>query len=451
MKKKGIVGVFIIYLVYFIGSNTLSEIDLKFHHSTVEVQVNSEFDAISNIKAVTNKEVVAIENIVDTSILGNYEIRYTLNNKIYQYSVEVVDHEKPIVNTKNLTIIKGQSITPDQFIESVEDDTTTTVSFLKEYTFNKIGKNIITIIVEDVAGNQTKCNVGIEVVEDTDPPYVLNMETLYSSIYTQVDYYEGIQIEDNYDQYPIVELLSSNVNIDKTGTYEATYILKDSQGNNTTVNRDIVITSDKTIYLTFDDGPSSNTKKILEILEAYDVNATFFVCGLDTTHYYLIEEAYLLGNAIGVHTYSHDYAEIYRNVDSFFNDIQKMNDIIYEYTGSYSTILRFPGGSSNTISARYTPNIMTTLTSMVTEEGFTYFDWNVSSGDAESRLVETEDIIKASTSSNAKNINILFHDSALKTTTVDALPTIIEYYQANGYSFEVLDENSYPVHHNIQN
>lgn len=140
----------------------------------------------------------------------------------------------------------------------------------------------------------------------------------------------------------------------------------------------------KVVYLTFDDGPSPNTPRIIDILNENGVKATFFVKNGGKYNGYMknITES---GNQIALHSYSHNYPQVYASEQAFFDDLQKISDLVYNETGVRTNIFRFPGGSSNTISRKYSPGIMTTLTKEVQEKGYCYFDWNVSSGDAVSR------------------------------------------------------------------
>lgn len=213
--------------------------------------------------------------------------------------------------------------------------------------------------------------------------------------------------------------------------------------------------SDKVCYLTFDDGPSLRTLEILEILNRYGVKATFFVAGNPRHPEYMqylnnIKDG---GHAIGVHTYSHDYAAIYQSTDAFFADQQAMIDDITEITGLLPDIMRFPGGSSNAVSKKYCEGIMTELTQMVTERGFAYFDWNVTSNDATASTVSATRIRNSvlNGAKNLQNICVLMHDAATKETTVQALPSIIEGLAAQGFSFEVLTKDSPIFHHGVLN
>ena len=204
----------------------------------------------------------------------------------------------------------------------------------------------------------------------------------------------------------------------------------------------------KIIYLTFDDGPGMYTKRILDVLEEYNVKATFFVTNQFPKYEYLIKNEYEMGHVIGVHTYSHNYKKIYSSFENYIDDVNKMNEIIKKYSGNFSNIRRFPGGRSTTISRKYKRGIMTELTREVSNLGYTYFDWNVASGDVngygKNRIYKR--IIK---SLNDKPTIILMHDT--KYNTLKVLPEIITYAKQNGYRFEVLSENSYNIHFKVRN
>lgn len=177
------------------------------------------------------------------------------------------------------------------------------------------------------------------------------------------------------------------------------------------------------VYLTFDDGPSANTDRILDILAQYGVKATFFVVGKNgyTEQYQRIVEE---GHALGMHSYSHRYSEIYASLDTYKEDLTKLHDFLYELTGEDCKIVRFPGGSSNTISKVN----MQELIRYLNQENMVYFDWNVSSGDASGENKDANQIARNVLDQIDKynNVVILFHDATGKSTTVDALSEIIE-------------------------
>lgn len=206
--------------------------------------------------------------------------------------------------------------------------------------------------------------------------------------------------------------------------------------------------TEKIAYLTFDDGPSANTVQILDILKKYNIKATFFVNGrpsMKNIYKRIVEE----GHSIGNHTYSHNYKTIYSSVDGFIEDMNKLNDLLKETVGVTPTIIRFPGGSNNTVSKKYGgDDIMKKIARQVIDMGYQYFDWNVSSTDAD-KITQDKDVIVKAVLEGVKNKTkavILMHDSAPKTTTVEALPEIIEELIKQGFRFESLKKDSYAPH-----
>lgn len=204
-------------------------------------------------------------------------------------------------------------------------------------------------------------------------------------------------------------------------------------------------------YLTFDDGPSDNTLKILDILDRYNAKATFFVVGTAKTQY--LPQIAARGHAIGLHSTTHKYEVIYKDINSYLADIQQISQIVYEKTGVRSNIIRFPGGGSNKISAQYSEGLMTDLTKRMPQLGYSYFDWNVVSGDADAVKVPAATIANnvLSRAKGKKSICVLMHDTSAKTTTVEALPTIIEGLQKMGFRFEALTAESFGFHQNLNN
>ena len=188
---------------------------------------------------------------------------------------------------------------------------------------------------------------------------------------------------------------------------------------------------------------------MLDILDKYNVKATFFVTGENARYQSYIRTAYLKGHAIGAHSYTHKYS-IYQSEETYFEDLGNIEKIIKEQTGRTSKLIRFPGGSSNTVSRHYSQGIMAKVAQVVEKKGYKYYDWNVSSNDATRRSVNPARIIESS-KSKLPRICILMHDTATKTTTVQALPAIIEYYQANGYTFKTLEHTDFVSHQRINN
>lgn len=200
----------------------------------------------------------------------------------------------------------------------------------------------------------------------------------------------------------------------------------------------------KHAYLTFDDGPSNNTVKILDFLKANNIKATFFVLEKsesDEVYQRIVDE----GHTIALHSTDHDYARIYKTVESSVKDFDDLRDFIKETTGADTNIIRFPGGSNNTVSNRYGgAGLMDKIRPAVEEKGYIYFDWNVDSMDA-SKGVQDKNVIVDAVLNQSKYLSdavILMHDAAAKTTTVDALPEIVEGLKKQGFVFRPLTEES---------
>lgn len=212
-----------------------------------------------------------------------------------------------------------------------------------------------------------------------------------------------------------------------------------------------ITAEDKILYLTFDDGPSRQTQRILDILDRYQAKATFFV--LNEDHYaYQYKSIVDRGHSIGLHGYTHEYSVIYSSTDLFFDNLQKISDKVYAYTGVRSRLIRFPGGSSNTVSMYYKTGIMTELTKAVTERGYIYFDWNGSNDDETGESLTVREMVRRATAYNGiRQLVMLMHDSSDKYVTVEALPEIITFYQAQGYVCMALHENSFTAHHPVAN
>lgn len=205
----------------------------------------------------------------------------------------------------------------------------------------------------------------------------------------------------------------------------------------------------KVIYLTFDDGPSNYTEDILNTLDKYDVKATFFVtcsASLDKYAKKIIEK----GHTLGLHTCTHRYNTIYSSEENYFNDLNSISNKVEELTGYKSKYIRFPGGSSNTIS-RFNKGIMTRLTQKVTEDEYKYYDWNIDSGDAAGADKEGvyNNVISALKNHNYSTNMVLMHD--IKVSTKDALDGIIKDALDMGYTFSNINDYTSEVHHRVNN
>ena len=200
------------------------------------------------------------------------------------------------------------------------------------------------------------------------------------------------------------------------------------------------------VYITFDDGPSTSTNTILDILDSYGVKATFFVTGKEGEEYQKVYRRIAgSGHTLGMHSYSHKYSELYESLSSFSADLHKLQTYLYETTGVWSEYYRFPGGSSNTVSKVN----MSELINYLDLEHITYFDWNVASSDDSSGI--SKDIIIANVMTGVPKFHeaiILLHDAPDKPATVEALPEIIEQIQAMDDTVIVpITDDTLPVQH----
>lgn len=198
----------------------------------------------------------------------------------------------------------------------------------------------------------------------------------------------------------------------------------------------------KKVYLTFDDGPSGHTEEILDILDEYNVKGNFFVCHTSNEDYLKYYKMIIdRGHMLGIHSYTHEYDDIYSSEEAFEEDVSAIRDFVFDQTdGFVAKYYRFPGGSSNLADRLSVSGCIDYLNS----QGLTYFDWNISTQDATNPMQETGVIFKNATSGTDKyeEVMILMHDLGNKDSTVEALPQIIEYYQELGSEISVIDENT---------
>ncbi len=206
----------------------------------------------------------------------------------------------------------------------------------------------------------------------------------------------------------------------------------------------------KTIYLTFDDGPAGNTDKLLGILDKYGVKATFFVTNCYPDYQYDIGKEFRAGHAVAAHTYTHSYATVYKSTSAFWNDHERIQKVLVSQTGQRTSMFRFPGGASNTVSRKYCSGVMTSLTRQAGQRGLTYYDWNVDSDDAggtKSSDGVYNNIVRG-VQKHTQSI-VLCHD--VKSYTVNAMDRTIQWCLKNGYTFRVLQPGGYTVHQAVAN
>ena len=194
------------------------------------------------------------------------------------------------------------------------------------------------------------------------------------------------------------------------------------------------------VYLTFNSVPGDNTEDILDVLAQHQVKATFFVVGSeDDGDNAIYQRIVNEGHTIGMHSFSNQYSLIYSSTDAFKQDYTKISDFLYELTGMRSKFYRFPGGSGNQIS-----NVnMAEFADILNQEQITYFDWNVSAGDTTSSYTK-EDVLNNVLEgvSKYKTSVVLLHDGENKSTTVEALGSLIEQLKQQGAQILPIDENT---------
>ena len=433
--------------------------------TNVEVgEVYDELGASATIRGQDISERLNIEGAVDTEKLGTYLITYSAQDGIFtskkERAVNVIDTQAPIItltgeNTHNVCPSQDFSEPGYETVDNYDGDLTDAVK-------TEIKNDIVEYFVTDSSGNIGRANRMIVYEDKTPPTITLKGPDL---TYTVIDkkYSEpGYIADDNCggDITSNVEVVN-NIDTSKLGRYLVTYKVKDSSGNEIQVERAVEVVKTLptgigkpgVVYLTFDDGPSPNiTPAILDILKKRKIKATFFVINRHDSLDYLYKRIVDEGHAIAIHSSSHNYAWVYESVDSFWNDFNIISDKVKRLTGVKSKILRFIGGSSNAISANYSPGIMSYLVKDVLRKGYYYYDWNVDSGDAISQNTSADvyNQVTQGLSKNRGNI-VLMHDSGGQNSTLGALNDIISYGLNNGYTFDKIDKSTEMVTHGVNN
>ena len=402
---------------------------------------------------------VTVYGSVSEDKLGKYQLRYEAESHGVTASAErtvwVVDTERPeitLVTTGN-TQEPGTRYQEEGFraIDNYDGDITASVVRREEPGF-------VIYSVVDSSGNPAVAKREVPEYDDVPPVIELNGGAEYH-ITAGVPYVEpGFTAIDNYagDLTQKVQT-EGEVCWYLPGTYPITYTVTDKYDNTTVETRNVTVDAcprqnisipdGKTIYLTFDDGPGPYTDRLLDILKKYDVKATFFVVG--TGHQELMQRIVDEGHSIAIHSITHDYKTIYASEEAYFADILGMQEAIENNTGVRTTLMRFPGGSSNMVS-RFNKGIMSRLTEAVQDAGFQYFDWNVDSNDA-GGAHSADEVFENVTEgvSNHRTSVVLQHD--IHSFSVDAVERIILWGKENGYTFRPLTPSSYAAHHGVNN
>jgi len=437
--------------------------------AAVEIAAHSEY-ADAGVVARRGKEdlsaQVVTDGTVDVTKPGTYTVTYrlTVRDKEYvqQRTVTVVDREAPVLE---LLGDAQMTVSARKFYEepgfTATDRCDGDLAAAVQVTEAVEGETLtLTYTVKDAAGNESSVQRVVTIRDETAPVISLKGS---STVYVTLGgtYQErGCSATDDVDgDVTGAVVRSGSVDTSTAGTYTIRYSVKDKAGNSTSATRTVKVytytpNSADRVYLTFDDGPSTNvTPRILDILAEHNVKATFFILNYSESTKYLVGRMINEGHTVAIHGYSHDYATIYASDEAFMQNVYRLRDKLLADFGYHATIIRFPGGSSNTVSKSYNKGIMSRLVKRVEQGGFVYFDWNISSGDASAAGLSSTQIYSNVTSrlGRGRNNVVLMHDSSAKGTTADALENIIIYGKANNYTFAPLTPSTRPVHHGVAN
>ena len=396
------------------------------------------------------------ESNLDTTKLGTYSTNYKIKYKNKEYTItryyQVVDEEAPTLT------INVEKVDQDFCTKKISTklEYTATDNYDGDLTENVTKEQIddkLILTVTDSSNNVTTKELPINYKDKPKDIFKLNGNSTVNIPQNGTYKEDGAKYTDGCGNKIDKEIKTSGEVDTKTiGTYKITYEVDDKSIVRVVKVYDPATykpSGKKIIYLTFDDGPGYYTKKILNTLDKYNVKATFFVTNQFPSYQKYIKEEYEAGHSIGVHTLTHKY-DIYDSVEAYLNDFNKMNEIIKTQTGSYTNLFRFPGGSSNTVSRSHKKGVVTEIAQVMTEKGYVYFDWNVSSGDASSSPTSTK--IANNVINGVKKCSeciVLMHD--YKCVTANALDDILASLTSSGYTFATLNETSPTMHHHINN
>lgn len=459
------------FVICFIG---LALILVQYIFEKPQIDSTITLDVFSSISEENFKVMYHNKNIledisdiknIDTSKIGTYNINLKIPylGKYIEKNVTLnIDDITP--PELNITYSDGSEVpyTVDLSKEgfSITDNYDSDIASKLTIAIQDLGDNKckVTYSATDTSGNKTEKTITVKIIDNVPPE--INLKDKNSININLGDTYNepGATAQDIRDGDLTDKIqITSNVDTSNVGKYSVTYTVSDNSGNSAEVTRIVnvvePVVNNGVIYLTFDDGPSSSTTPyILDILKEKSVKATFFVINYSDSNEYLIQREVQEGHTVGLHGYSHNYSDIYSSVDAFMDNITSLRTKIKNSTGFDTNIIRFPGGSSNTISKNYCPGIMTALTKKVIADGYSYFDWNIDCNDAGGAKSSTEvyNNVVNHLSMNGQNV-VLMHDFSGNKKTLNALSDIIDYGLNNGYRFERITSSTPMVIHHVYN
>lgn len=435
--------------------NTIEAVELGQAFNDPGVQATGQ-----DLLADSTEVAVQCRGNVDTGSLGVYRLRYQadFHGRVctaYR-DVHVVESLAPMITL--VSDPNGYTLPNTQYVEEgytasdwYDGDLTAQVQRTEE-------NGVITYTVSNSAGLSTSVQRQIR-YDDPIPPEIVLEGGSELTIQGGKPYQDpGFRAKDNVDGDLTEQVtVSGTVDAYRPGVYPITYTVTDQWGNTTALTRNVTVevnlknpdsSSGKIIYLTFDDGPGKYTGELLDILAKYDAKASFFL--VSTGNIGISQRMVNEGHTVAIHTATHNYAQIYASDEAFFADLYRMQEIIAANTGKTTYLMRFPGGSSNSVSAAYNKGIMSRLVKSVREKGFYYFDWNVDSRDAGGAKTADEVFENVTKGIEGKNTAVVLqHD--IYEYSVDAVERIIVWGLANGYIFLPLTEGSPSCAHGTTN
>lgn len=413
---------------------------------------------------------VTVEGAVNTDRLGSYTLTYTARKELNYYLgklffektdvrvVHVVDTTAPeitLLTDPEAFTLPGHTYVEEGFVVTDNYD-----ADLTGWVVRWVEEDGVHYKVSDFSNNVTEVVRPIVYSDPVAPELtLLGKET--TILVQGRDYAEpGFTATDNFDGDITANVtVTGQVDQDTLGEYALTYTVTDTFGNSASAVRKIIVREypelpddmpipeavervtpeGKVVYLTFDDGPSPYTNLLLDVLKKYNVKATFFV--VNRGYHDILRRIVNEGHTIALHCGRHTYRKIYASEEAYFTDLKTIQDVVKEQTGVVTTIVRFPGGTGNTVSRGANKGIMTRLTKMLNAMNYRYFDWNVNSEDASGANTAEQIYNNVINGIMNRRISIVLqHD--IKYDSVLAVEDILKWGLKHGYTFKALDMSS---------
>lgn len=466
MRKKIWLGVLIVGIILtgrFAFASFASDTTLVLKgDNPLHIQAGEPFDDPGATAKLNGKDVsdkIKTSGEVDTLKEGSYDYSYT-----YRYLAKSLSRKRTVIveDTKGpeISLKDGDKVTVSSMdfykepgytaIDTMDGDCTDSVKITQKKNKDNVK---ITYTATDSKGNKSKAIRTVILKDEVKPTIELIGDSHITLKKGQSFEEPGVKALDDLDG-DISDFVKAKGYIDmfKAGDYEITYIASDKAGNTASVKRTVTVTKEAVtnpVYLTFDDGPSTKvTPQILKTLKKNNVNATFFILNYSDNKAKIktLKKMRDDGNTIAIHSYTHEWAQVYKNKNVYVDGLKKMSQMIWDDLKYVPFAVRFPGGSGNSVSRHYCKGVMTSLTKSVPKAGYTYYDWNVYDGDSDGPVASKKAIVKNVTKNLRKGRNniVLMHDINSKQTTADALQSIITWGKKHGYTFYPITQQTRP-------